>query len=72
VQRKREEQTPLTTYEKQEENVRKLREMIKGIEFAMLTTVEDDGCLRRERETRAERHGVIVKRGESDEVTIGY
>ena len=36
----------MTTHEKQEENVRKLREMIKGIEFAMLTTVEDDGSLR--------------------------
>jgi general stress protein 26 len=36
----------MTTHEKQEENVRKLREMIKGIKFAMLTTVEDDGSLR--------------------------
>jgi general stress protein 26 len=36
----------VTTHEKQEENVRKLREMIKDIEFAMLTTVEDDGSLR--------------------------
>jgi general stress protein 26 len=36
----------MTTHEKHEENVRKLREMIKGIEFAMLTTVEDDGSLR--------------------------
>ena len=36
----------MTTHEKHEENVKKLREMIKGIEFAMLTTVEDDGSLR--------------------------
>jgi len=36
----------MTTHEKHEENVRKLREMIKGIEFAMLTTIEDDGGLR--------------------------
>lgn len=36
----------MTTYEKHEENVKKLGEMIKGIEFAMLTTVEDDGSLR--------------------------
>ena len=36
----------MTTHEKNEENVRKLGEMIKGIEFAMLTTVEDDGSLR--------------------------
>jgi general stress protein 26 len=36
----------MTTHEKQEENVRKLREMIKGIEVAMLTTIEDDGSLR--------------------------
>jgi general stress protein 26 len=36
----------MTTHEKQEENVRKLGEMIKGIEFAMLTTSEDDGSLR--------------------------
>ncbi len=36
----------MTTHEKNEENVRKLREMIKGIEYAMLTTVEDDGSLR--------------------------
>jgi len=36
----------MTTHEKHEENVRKLREMIKGIEFAMLTTIEDDGSLR--------------------------
>jgi len=36
----------MTTHETHEENVRKLREMIKGIEFAMLTTTEDDGCLR--------------------------
>ncbi|MGH9882745.1 MAG: pyridoxamine 5'-phosphate oxidase family protein [Pyrinomonadaceae bacterium] len=36
----------MTTHEKHEENVRKLREMIKGIEFAMLTTVDDDGSLR--------------------------
>jgi general stress protein 26 len=36
----------MTTHEKQEENVRKLREMIKGIKFAMLTTAEDDGSLR--------------------------
>lgn len=28
------------------ESIRKLGEMIKGIEFAMLTTVEDDGTLR--------------------------
>lgn len=28
----------MMTHEKHEENVRKLREMIKGIEFAMLTT----------------------------------
>jgi general stress protein 26 len=36
----------MTTHEKLEENVSKLRQMIKGIEFAMLTTVEDDGSLR--------------------------
>jgi general stress protein 26 len=36
----------MTTHEKHEENVRKLREMIKGIEVAMLTTVQDDGSLR--------------------------
>src|SRR6266511_6074893 len=36
----------MTTHEKHEENVRKLREMIKGIGFAMLTTIEDDGSLR--------------------------
>jgi general stress protein 26 len=36
----------MTTHEKQEENVRKLRELIKEIEVAMLTTVEDDGSLR--------------------------
>ena len=36
----------MTAHEKQEENVIKLREMIKGIKFAMLTTVEDDGSLR--------------------------
>jgi general stress protein 26 len=36
----------MTTHEKHEENVKKLREMIKGIEFAMLTTIEDDGSLR--------------------------
>jgi general stress protein 26 len=36
----------MTTHEKHEENVRKLRKMIKGIEFAMLTTIEDDGSLR--------------------------
>ena len=36
----------MTTHEKHEENVRKLREMIRGIEFAMLTTVEEDGTLR--------------------------
>jgi general stress protein 26 len=36
----------MTTHEKQEENVRKLREMIEGIEFAMLTTAEVDGSLR--------------------------
>jgi general stress protein 26 len=36
----------MATHEKQEENVRKLRDMIKGIEFAMLTTAEDDGSLR--------------------------
>src|SRR5918996_1927362 len=40
------EQTSMTTHEKHEENVRKLGEMIKGIEFAMLTTVEEDGSLR--------------------------
>jgi general stress protein 26 len=33
----------MTTHEKHEENVRKLREMIRGIEVAMLTTVQDDG-----------------------------
>ena len=36
----------MTTYEKHEDNVGKLREMIKGIEFAMLTTIDDDGNLR--------------------------
>ena len=36
----------MTTHEKDEQNVRKLGEMIKGIEFAMFTTVEDDGSLR--------------------------
>jgi general stress protein 26 len=36
----------MTTFEKHEQNVQKLREMIKGIEFAMLTTVDDDGTLR--------------------------
>ncbi|PYS89830.1 MAG: general stress protein [Acidobacteria bacterium] len=36
----------MTTHEKHEENVRKLWEMIKEIEFAMLTTAEDDGTLR--------------------------
>lgn len=36
----------MTTHEKHEENVKKLREMIQGIEFAMLTTIEDDGSLR--------------------------
>jgi len=36
----------MATHEKHEENVRKLREMIKGVEFAMLTTAEDDGTLR--------------------------
>jgi general stress protein 26 len=35
----------MTTNEKHEENVRKLWEMIKGIEVAMLTTVQDDGSL---------------------------
>src|SRR6266699_3482102 len=37
---------PMTTHEKHEENIGKLREMIKGVECAMLTTVEDDGSLR--------------------------
>ncbi len=36
----------MTTHEEHEENVGKLRGMIKGIEFAMLTTAEDDGSLR--------------------------
>ena len=36
----------MTTYEKHEENVKKVGKMIEGIEFAMLTTVEDDGSLR--------------------------
>jgi general stress protein 26 len=36
----------MTTHEQQEENVSRLWEMIKGIDFAMLTTVEDDGSLR--------------------------
>ena len=36
----------MATHEKQEENVRKLNEMIKGIEAAMLTTAEVDGNLR--------------------------
>jgi general stress protein 26 len=36
----------MTTHEEHLENVKKLQEMIKGIEFAMLTTVEDDGSLR--------------------------
>jgi general stress protein 26 len=36
----------MTTHEKLDENLRKLRQMIKGIDFAMLTTVEDDGSLR--------------------------
>ncbi|HEV8366866.1 MAG TPA: pyridoxamine 5'-phosphate oxidase family protein [Pyrinomonadaceae bacterium] len=35
----------MTTHEKHEENVRKLRELIKDIEVAMLTTVQDDGSL---------------------------
>ena len=38
--------TAMTTHQKLEENVSKLRQMIKGIEFAMLTTVEEDGSLR--------------------------
>src|ERR671918_504013 len=36
----------MTTHEKHEENVKKVGKMIEGIEFAMLTTVEDDGTLR--------------------------
>jgi general stress protein 26 len=36
----------MTTHVEHEENVRKLRELIKGIEVAMLTTIEDDGSLR--------------------------
>ena len=36
----------MTTHEKHEENIRKLRELIKGIDVAMLTTVQDDGSLR--------------------------
>jgi general stress protein 26 len=36
----------MTTHEKHEESVSKLREMIKGIEVGMLTTAEEDGCLR--------------------------
>jgi general stress protein 26 len=36
----------MTTHEEHEENVRKLRELIKGIGVAMLTTIEDDGILR--------------------------
>ena len=36
----------MTTHEKHQENVQKLRELIRGIEFAMLTTVESDGSLR--------------------------
>ena len=36
----------MTTHEKHQENVQKLRELITGIEFAMLTTVESDGRLR--------------------------
>jgi general stress protein 26 len=39
------EQTSMTTHEKHQQNVRKLREMIEGIDFAMLTTVQDDGSL---------------------------
>jgi general stress protein 26 len=35
----------MTTHEKHQENVRKLRELIKDIDFAMLTTVQDDGIL---------------------------
>src|SRR5688500_16804080 len=37
----------MTTHEKHEENVRKLGELIEGIEFAMLTTVDNDGSLSR-------------------------
>jgi general stress protein 26 len=36
----------MTTREEHEENLRKLRELVKGIEFAMLTTAEEDGTLR--------------------------
>jgi general stress protein 26 len=36
----------MTTHEKHEENVGKLREMIKNIEVAMLTTAEEDGSVR--------------------------
>ena len=36
----------MATHEKHEENVRKLREMIAGIEVVMLTTAEEDGSLR--------------------------
>jgi general stress protein 26 len=36
----------MTTHEKHEENVGKLREMIKDIEVAMLTTADDDGSVR--------------------------
>lgn len=36
----------MTTHEKHEENVKKLGEMIKDIEFTMLTTADTDGSLR--------------------------
>ena len=36
----------MPTHEKNEENLRKLRELIAGIEFAILTTVDHDGILR--------------------------
>jgi general stress protein 26 len=36
----------MATHEKHEEDIRKLGEMIKGIEVAMLTTAEEDGSLR--------------------------
>jgi general stress protein 26 len=32
--------------EKEEDSVQKLSELIRGIKVAMLTTVDDDGCLR--------------------------
>jgi hypothetical protein len=46
IRLKAKEKASMTTHEEHEENVRKLRELIKGFEVAMLTTIEDDGRLR--------------------------